>query len=487
MDTLQTMDWMQLTTLTLPLLVLVGVALVVLLLDLLPRRASGGFVLIGIVAVAVLASRQWALAAAPVPIALLYFDRVSWIGALLVLGIAFCTLCVAPRYLRARELPRGEFSALLLFGVVGLWIMMATHHLALLFVGIETLSLAAYVLAAYHRREPRSIEAGIKYFLLGAVGAAFLLFGLAFLYGGAGTLDLLQIATLRDLTLVPDASQLYLKIGVACLLVGFAFKISAFPFQFWTPDVYTGAPLPVTAFFATAVKAGAFIALWRIALAVAPIVGATWQPLFWGAAVATMCIGNLMALTQEDMKRMLAYSSIAHAGYALIALVIMGSDATVVASLLFYLIAYSLMTLGTFAVLQALGRGDQEETTLGRVAGLASRRPGLAAVYALFLFSLAGFPPTIGFFAKYYLFTQAMAAGATWLVIIAVLNSVVSVAYYVQPIVVMYFRPQPEGALELSPLDRGLRVVLAITGLGVLGWGLFPASLLKLLLASAGN
>jgi len=495
MELLRNVNWALLADQAAPLLFFTGVAIALLFVNLMGRdqqfRGLAALVaFIGTVLTMALIVPRWLGGAEPVAIAFWYFDRLSWAAALLLLGTTALAIPLAPAYLRDRKLPQGEYLALLLFATFGMWCMVATHHLFIIFLGLETMSLAAYVMAAFHRTERNSIEAGIKYFVLGAVAAAFLLFGLAFLYGGTGTLDLLRYAAL-DFSALESSQRIYTLVGVACVLIGFAFKVAAFPFHWWAPDVYKGAPLPVTAFFATGVKAGAFIALWRVAEGVAGFGGAAWDHLFWWAAVLTMTLGNLAALTQEDLKRMLAYSSIAHAGYALMALAIVRiSGGVVVSSLLFYLIAYTLMTIGAFAILIALGTKEKEQTMLSHVAGLAGRRPGLAAAFTVFLLSLAGIPPTIGFFGKYYLFQSAMGAGLTGLVVIAVLNSVVSVAYYVRPIVVMYFRPEPTaaegGSVAAINLTRGVQAVIVVTLLGVLAWGLFPSQLLRLLLQSAG-
>ncbi|MBI2346545.1 MAG: NADH-quinone oxidoreductase subunit N, partial [Deltaproteobacteria bacterium] len=329
------------------------------------------------------------------------FDRLTWMGGIVVLIAAALTICAAGAYLRERRLPMGEFLALFLYGVAGIWLMIATTNLLMIFIGLETLSLSAYVLAAFHRAERRSVEAGIKYFLLGSVAAAFLLFGIAFLYGGTGTTDLQAMAQVIGGT-QGAMERVYSVIGAALILVGLGFKIAAVPFQFWTPDVYEGAPLPVTAFFATGVKAGAFLVLWRAAEALTTLGGPAWTSVVTVLAVATMTVGNCAALMQEDVKRMLAYSSIAHAGYALIGVLVMGG-----APLLFYLTAYTVMTMGAFAVVIALGTEAKERTAIFAFAGLGSDRPWLAAAMTLFLLSLAGVPPTVGFFAKYYLFQAA--------------------------------------------------------------------------------
>ncbi len=494
MESLLHTDWLLMLSQSLPLLVLLATAVLVLSAGLCgccsrttnhESRITIYLSLIGIIAAAVLVVPRWQAATTPVQLSLWYFDRLAWVAGEIILGATLLVVLLSSSYLRARQFIKAEFLALVLLGAFGMWCMVATQHLLMIFLGIEILSLAAYVLAAYARAEPTSIEAGLKYFLMGSVASAFLLFGIAFLYGGTGSLDLLAMQKLNIMS-IEGAERLYLLIGVASLLVGMAFKIAAVPFQWWAPDVYSGAPLPVTAFFATGVKAAAFLALWRIAVGVSVVTGPAWHSLLWWMAVSTILVGNLAALTQDDVKRMLAYSSIAHAGYALIALVIAPSELHIaLAALLLYLLGYTVMTIGAFAVLIALNPAGSERTSLADLTGLGVRRPGLALLLAIFLFSLAGIPPTIGFFGKYFLFQAAVAAGEVKLVLIAVLGSVISVAYYVRPIVVMYFRTDaaPLGNIH-PPLSRGVRAVLALTLLAVLALGLFPSPLLQWLWAS---
>lgn len=478
---LQTLSWSHLAANAAPLLILAGAGLLTLMVGLWNQRRAFDVAIVGVLGAAVALIPQWRGIVGALPQALFYFDGLAWIGGAIILLALGLTLVLAPPYLRARGLPLAEFSALILFAAVGMWCMVATHHLALIFVGIETLSIASYILAAYHRQEPTSLEAGIKYFVLGSIAAAFLLFGMALLYAGTGSLDLFAITAVHADSLTPMAWN-YVRIGIACLLVGFAFKIAAVPFQFWTPDVYSGAPLPVTAFFATGVKAGAFIALLRVVQAVVPLNDGSVTACLWWLAVATMVLGNLAALAQDDMKRMLAYSSVAHAGYALIAVVLASrGEAGVVAPLLLYLFAYTLMTVGAFAVLLAVSPAHRETTQLSTVAGLAHRRPALAALFSVFLLSLAGMPPTVGFFGKYYLFQTAVAADEIPLVIVAVLSSVVSVAYYVQPIVMMYFRAPAESVTPAARLSFGTRFVLVVAVLGVLAAGILPSRLVAFL------
>lgn len=479
MTQLYSIHWIDVAGHAVPILFLLGLATILLLADLWWREHDRSplvaATVIGLLFTMGLAWVRWGEAVAPKGVAMLHFDRLTWMGGMIFLLAAILTVIPAMHYLRDRCLPIGEFVALLLFGVAGMWLMIATTHLLMIFLGLETLSLSAYVLAGYHRADRRSIEAGIKYFLLGAVAAAFFLFGLAFLYGGTGALDLMVIGQIANDATTPIA-RLYTMLGIALVIVGIGFKVAAVPFQFWTPDVYEGAPLPVTAFFATGVKAGAFIVFLRLAEGLSSVADLPWREVVWGLAVATMTMGNLAALAQEDMKRMLAYSSIAHAGYALIAIVTASG-----ASLLFYLVAYTIMTIGAFVAIGALGTATQERTALSHVAGLGSRRPWLAAVLAVFLLSLAGVPPTVGFFAKYYLFQAAVGAGQLWLVILAVLNSVLSVAYYVRPIVAMYFRPAPDNAPTGFAIPLGINGILILTLAGVLCLGLFPTPLLALL------
>jgi NADH-quinone oxidoreductase subunit N len=319
----------------------------------------------------------------------------------------------------------------------------------MLFLGLEVMSIAVYVLAGLFREDPRSNEASLKYLILGAFSSAFLLFGMAFLYGAAGgTLYLDQLpgalmghTFMRPLTLL----------AMALLLVGFGFKVASAPFHMWTPDVYEGAPTSVTAFMAVGVKAAAFAAFARVFFLAFLAMKLDWTMLLWVLAVATMTVGNVTAIVQTNIKRMLAYSSIAHAGYLLVALVAANQLGAV--SLLYYLLAYTLMNLGAFGVVILVGRKKDSYLSIYDYSGLGFQHPALAASMALFMFALAGIPPTAGFVGKFYIFSAAVQAGYIWLAIIGVMNSLVSVFYYLRITVLMYMRPAEAdlGPVTFSP------------------------------------
>jgi NADH-quinone oxidoreductase subunit N len=334
------------------------------------------------------------------------------------------------------------------------------------------MSIAVYILAGLFREDVRSNEAALKYLLLGAFSSAFLLFGIAMLYGATGgVLFLGDLA--RYLTSLSSMQPLAL-LALALLIVGFGFKVAAAPFHMWTPDVYEGAPTSITAFMAVGVKAAAFAAFGRIMFLAFQGMHLDWQMLLWVLAVATMTIGNVVAIAQTNIKRMLAYSSIAHAGYLLVALVAANQLGAV--SLLYYLLAYTLMNLGAFGVVILISRHQDSYLNIYDYAGLGAQHPALAAAMALFMFALAGIPPTAGFVGKFYIFSAAVQAGYIWLAIIGVMNSLVSVFYYLRITVLMYMKPA-EADLGPVPFSPALTTTLVVTALGVLGIGIFPGSL----------
>ncbi len=400
----------------------------------------------------------------------------------LALGAAL-SLLMSVDYLRQQALPAGEYHALVLLSTCGMILMAAANDLIVIFVALEIMSVAVYVLAGLFRREVRSTEAALKYFLLGAFASGFLLYGIAFFYGATGTtrLDLIAQALAKN-GLSPMA-----MLGMALLLVGFGFKVAIVPFHAWTPDVYEGAPTAVTAFMAVGVKAAAFAAFARVFLgalagpcAGCPDLLATrWQGLLAVLAALTMTIGNVSAVTQRSVKRILAYSSIAHAGYALVGLVAVTPERTGGAALLFYLAVYAAMNLGAFGVLMALGRRGELGGDLRDWAGVGFRQPRLGLGMAVFMLALAGMPPTAGFVGKFYLFSAAIGAGSVWLAVIGVLNSLVSVYYYLGVVVQMYM---VEGTYEVDAphtrpyLSATILIAVALT----LGLGLFPAGAMEL-------
>lgn len=395
-----------------------------------------------------------------------------------VLLIAGAVFLFSSEQREPQAVPPGERYALLSFSAAGMMLLVAAQSLALFFLGLELMSLPLYVLSAGGGSR-LSDEAAFKYFLLGAFSSALLLMGIAFLYGASGTL-LYSGLTAAAPSAAAHGPATYAFLGLGFVIAGLGFKVAAVPFHMWAPDVYQGAPASITAFMASGVKVAAFAAAFRLLnVALAPL-SAGWSGALYWICLATMVWGNLAALAQKNVKRMLAYSSIAHAGYLLIALVINNDLAPLgepAAALFFYLAIYSLMTLGTFGAVWGLEQGGQG-SDFEDFSGLAARQPTLAFALAVMLFSLAGFPPCAGFFAKFYLFSAALGRGAISLVLVAILMSLVSVAYYLRLIYFMYMRP-PQGE-EPRPRPATAVTVLILAGL-VLGVGLFPAGWVELL------
>lgn len=403
------------------------------------------------------------------------------IDLVLVAGAVLAVL-MSPPYLRREELEYGEYYALVLFAALGMMVMAAGLNLVVIFVGLETLSISLYVLAAFARGRRASNEAGMKYLLVGAFATAFLLYGIMLVYAATGSMFLPEIQ--RFLMTHSAVGDKLLLAGLGLMLVGFAFKVAAFPFHIWAPDVYEGAPTPVTAFMAVAVKAAAFAAFARVFLTALAPVQPIWEPVVWWLAVLTMTIGNVVAIAQANLKRMLAYSSIAHAGYATIAIVTGTPQAA--GALVYYLTAYTLMTAGAFGVVALLsGKGDTS-ANIQDTRGLGFRFPWIGAAMTLFMVSLAGFPPTAGFFAKFYLFSAAVQKGHVLLVVIAAINSVISVYYYLRVAVMMYMYRREEEAPSLpARFYAPLGVSVGLSAVAVLVLGLVPAHLLDLARQSA--
>jgi len=409
-------------------------------------------------------------------------DDFRWVADWVFLGAAALTVLISFAYLEREQLLVPEYYVLLIFGTLGMMVMAAGADLMVIFLGLELMSVAVYVLAGLDRRRARSAEAALKYFLLGAFASGFLLYGIALVYGATGTtiLGLIggQVSTMGK-------PGVMLLAGLALLIVGFAFKIAAVPFHMWAPDVYDGSPTPVTAFMATGVKAAAFAALFRILnQAFGPV--AVWHDILWWLAVVTMIGGNLFALGQRSLKRMLAYSSVAHAGYLLVAVTAGGAAGT--SAFLVYVTAYTLMSLGAFAVLTAKGRAGESDVLIDDLAGLASERPWLAFALAICMLSLLGFPGTAGFIGKWYILIAATSAGKNTLAAILVLTSVVSAGYYLPVIMAMYMKPPPvEHAHVDVSLDRWGRTAVAVVVVGLLLFGVWPNRLLDLAKSAAGS
>jgi NADH-quinone oxidoreductase subunit N len=400
-------------------------------------------------------------------------DSFAIFFTLIFLLLAALTILSSIQYVRQSGIQEGEFYALVLFATVGMILMAGANDLIVFFLGLETMSVAVYVLAGISRKDSRSSEAAMKYFIMGAFATGFLLYGIALVYGASGSTNLNRIAAY--LAEQPREWPLYLVGGGFLLLVGFAFKVGAVPFHFWVPDVYEGAPTPVTGFMSTAVKAAAFAAWARILTHKLSPLDGDWVFPLWVIAIGTMTLGNLMAITQTSVKRMLAYSSIAHAGYLLIAVVV--GEEWGGMSLMFYIVAYALMTVGAFAVLGCLAEADKTRETYGDFAGLGFKRPFIALAMALFMLSLAGFPPLAGFVGKFYLFRAAINAGHLALAIIGVLNSLLSVIYYLRVIVAMYME---EGGAEGKSFGQApyVYIAVAVALFGTIYLGILPATAL---------
>jgi len=385
-------------------------------------------------------------------------------------------LGMAPRYLEENGMQLAELYALVLFSVVGMMVFAGSRDLIVIFLGLELLSIAVYVLTASNRRSLASAEAGLKYFLLGAFSSAFLLFGIAIIYGGAGTVNLARLGEVLG-----EGSGRLAGVGLALILVGYAFKVAAVPFHMWTPDAYEGAPTPVTSFMAAAVKAAAFASLARVLLTAFPSLYATWGQIAFWLATFTMIAANLIALTQDNVKRMLAYSSIAHAGYLLVA-VAAGTDVGA-SALLFYLAVYTFMNVGAFAVMMVVARLGEDRLGIAEYGGLAWRRPALAIAMTVFLLSLAGFPLTGGFIGKLYILRAAVERDFLALAVVLVLTSLLSYWYYLRVAWHMWFQ-EAEGEAAPLVVPAGVAVVVAVCVAGVLVAGTFPGALLEL--ASGG-
>jgi len=389
---------------------------------------------------------------------------------LAILFVAAVIVLMSLNYADEVRLPGAEYYSLILFAALGMMLMAAAGDLIIIFLGLETMSLAIYVLAGLKRTDPRSNEAAIKYFLLGAFSTGFLLYGIALIYGATGTIKLEPIRT--ALTHGVGIGSPLLMLGLGMMLIGFGFKIAAVPFHMWTPDAYEGAPTPITAYMATGVKLAAFAGFLRVFPLHLGAVSAQWSWVLWVMAALTMTVGNIVALVQTNIKRMLAYSAIAHAGYLLVAMAAVIPQAG--AAILYYLVGYVVANLGAFGVVTALERRDQPHDLIQDYRGLAQREPGLAAAMAIFLLSFTGVPPLVGFIGKFYIFSGALQAGLVWLVVIAVLNSVMAAYYYIYIIVAMYMQ---EGGVAVGSMSRrpGLVATIAIALIATILIGIYPA------------
>ena len=469
-----------------PEIVVLVTALLVMIVDLFLGQEQKGRLawlsLVGVLAAAGLSYYIWD-GTDPVLQNMLVADGYALFLNLVILTAAALVLLFSMEYTTRAGLALGEYYTLLLLSTAGMMLMAAAINLMTIFLALEILSIALYVLVGLNRAELRSAEAALKYFLLGAFASGFLLYGMALIYGQAGTTALDGI---RDhVASLGGEFPALLVVGLGLMIVGFGFKVALVPFQMWTPDAYQGAPTSVTAFMSVGAKAAGFAALGRVVLYAFgdPTSGLSlygeWVWVLAVMAALTMTVGNLAALRQANLKRMLAYSSIAHAGYILVGLAAGNELGT--SAVLFYLFAYAFMNVGAFAILIAVGRFEGSTAggeTLDDFAGLAARRPGLAAAMALFMLSLAGVPPLAGFLAKLNVFSAAVQADLVWLAVVGVINSVVSAYYYLRVVVSMYMK---EGApAEAAPVCLALQVGVGIAAVAIVVLGVWPAPILHL-------
>jgi len=470
-----------------PELVLCGFGMLVMFLAPIVTKAKHGalsFVSLLGAALALMATRFLAIAPGAAYSGLIRADSFSLFVHLIVIGVAVLAILGSADYLKRENLDAGEFCALILFATAGMGVMAGAHELLTAFIGLEMSSIASYILASYRRDEPRSNEAAMKYFLLGSFATAFFLYGVALSFGATGSthLDLMT-------PLVNDSSHMLLKLGLGFILIGLAFKVAAAPFQLWAPDVYEGAPAPVTALLSTGPKAAAFALAIRI-LASVDAAAPLWFWALWVAALLSMFAGNLSALVQTNFKRMLAYSSIAHAGYILAALAAAAANPdhmeAGIAAALFYLVSYALVKLGAFLIAAHLGGTGERHVEIADFAGLGRRQPAMAACLSLFLLSLLGLPVTAGFLGKFNIFNAASESNLVWLAILLGLNSVIAAYYYLRVIVTMYMR-EPEGEVPIERVPWTLAVVLWIAAAGTIYAGLFPARIIGFATKAALN
>ncbi|MFP5225784.1 MAG: NADH-quinone oxidoreductase subunit NuoN [Actinomycetota bacterium] len=400
-------------------------------------------------------------------------DGVGLFASMVILAAAAFVIPVTHSYLREHGWNRVEYQPLLLFATLGMVMLATANDLIMVFIAIEVLSLALYTMVGIAKRERTAQEASLKYFLLGAFSSAILLYGVALLFGGTGST---RIPAIADTIAAGGADGRLVFAGLALLITGFAFKIGAVPFHAWTPDVYQGAPTAVTAFMAAGTKAAAFAALLRTLLVSFGAIAWDWRPVLWAIAIASMVLGSVVAIVQTDIKRMLGYSSVAHAGFILIGVV--AADRDGLASSLFYLAVYALMTIGAFVSVMASGRGDDERSDLASWAGLGHAEPLFAGVMTFFLLSLAGIPPTGGFAAKFLVFAAAEGQGETGLVIVGVLSSVVAAFFYLRVIVLMWLQDPLD--MQRSALDRVSAWTLGAAAGLVAIIGIYPQALIDL-------
>jgi NADH-quinone oxidoreductase subunit N len=473
-----------------PEIILAVWGIVILLVGVSPRRLEdsgvspdlGWLSLLGIFAAA--CANGWLYGVTEVGThSMIALDRFALFSNWIILAGAGLGVLISQGYVRRQGLQAAEFYGLLIYSTVGLMIMAAARDLIVIFLGLEIMSVAVYVLAAINRKDPKSAEAGLKYFLLGAFSTGFFLYGIALVYGATGST---HISTIAESIVGGTAHGALLAFGIALLVVGFSFKVSAVPFHMWTPDVYEGAPTPVTAFMSVAVKAGAFLAFLRVFSVAFADAYASWWAILWWLTVLTMVVANLIATVQVSVKRMLAYSGIAHAGYLMVAIV--AANETAAAGLLFYLLIYTLMNIGAFGVVMVVSGHGEERLEIQEYAGFGWRHPMLGIFFTIFLLSLAGFPGTGGFIGKVFLLQGAMEADLVYLSVILVLTTVVSYWYYLRVAWFMWMGDSPPGTTaQPIYLPVGMRLALITGVILILYLGVFPGATMDLARSSVAG
>ena len=463
----------------LPEIVLTAGALLLLIVDLFTSRQHQrvlGWCALAVLGATALTLLQFSGANLVVSRGLLAIDGFAFFFKLIFLGAAAITILMSSSYLEAEGLKVGEYYFLILCATLGMMFMASGIDLIAIFIGLETMAVAFYILAGYVKPNRRSNEAAVKYFLLGAFSLGLLLYGMSLLYGLSGTTNLRELTA----TFVAGESDGLLLVAMILVIAGIGFKIAAVPFHMWAPDVYEGAPTPVTAFLSVGSKAAAFAMLLRIFFEGLPGLVEEWRPIFYALAIITMTLGNIAAITQSNIKRMLAYSSIAHAGYILIG-VVAGTPRGFTA-IFVYLMVYVFMQLGAFAVVTMLRRENVAGDELKDLSGLYSRYPVAAFAMLFFMLSLGGIPPTAGFMGKFWLFSAAIESGYIWLAVVAVGNSAISLYYYIRVIVYMWIKEEIAGPpIRVSP---AMVAALVITLVGTIVFGLYPRPLFELAAAS---
>ena len=492
-----------------PELIVSVVAVVVMMVDAFARPAqrwvTGSIALVGLAAAALSVVWLWLswTGRGEAFNGMIVLDELRLGFTLVFLLVSGLTILISMVWVENEKLPAGEFHALLMFATAGMMFMASAGDLVIVFLGLEILSIATYVMAGFRRTDVRSNESSLKYFILGSLASAFLLYGIALVYGATsttaglpGTTNIAEIARRLNDSQYPPL----LFAGAAMMLVGFGFKIATAPFHIWTPDVYEGAPTPVTAFMAAGPKAAGFASFMRVFVFAFPFVVATgnktiagevhyaWLTALTVLAILTMTVGNVVAIVQNNVKRMLAYSSIAHAGYALVGFVAAGAAPTIekrdaaIAAVIFYLLTYAIMNLGAFAVVQLISRTGDRRTEVEDYNGIGFQSPVLAFALSLFLLSLLGMPLTAGFIGKILVFRAALDQGYYTLIVIGVLNTALSAYYYLRLIIVMFFRERTT-SWSSPPIPASIAIALVITLIGVLYLGLFPGRIINALQA----